>query len=94
MQARNRDANIENRLAGHSGGRRRGDDLESNTDIYTLPCIKQIASGKLLYGTESSAWRSVITQMGAMGEEGGGKESQEGRDVCIHIANSLLYNRN
>ena len=34
LQARNRDANIENRLAGHSGGRRRGDDLESNTDIY------------------------------------------------------------
>ena len=27
--------------------------------------------------------------MGAMGEEGGGKESQEGGDVCIHIADSL-----
>ena len=71
-----------------------GTKWEIRIDIYTLPCIKQIASGKLLYGTESSAWRSVITQMDAMGEEGGGKESQEGRDVCIHIANSLLYNRN
>ena len=61
MQARNRDANIEIRLAGHSGGRRRGDDLESNTDIYTLPCIKQIASEKLLRSTGSSAWCSVMT---------------------------------
>ena len=28
---------------------------ESRIDIYTLPCVKQLASGKLLYNTESSA---------------------------------------
>ena len=33
-------------------------------DIYTLPCVKQIASGKLLYNTRSSACCSVLTQKG------------------------------
>ena len=28
-----------------------GTKWEIRIDIYTLPCIKQIASGKLLYGT-------------------------------------------
>ena len=35
--------------------------LESNVDIYTLPYVKQIASGKLLYSTESSTQCSVMT---------------------------------
>ena len=33
--------------------------LESNVDIYTLPYVKQIASGKLLYSMGSSAQCSV-----------------------------------
>ena len=32
---------------------------ESNLDTYTLPSVKQIAGGKLLYLTENSAWCSV-----------------------------------
>ena len=35
--------------------------------IYTLPCVKQIASGNMLYSAGSSAWCFVMTQMGAMG---------------------------
>ena len=31
-----------------------GKNWKSSTDIYTLPCVKQIASGKLLYSTGSS----------------------------------------
>ena len=35
---------------------------ESSIDIYVyIPCVKQIASGKLLYSTGSSAWGSVMT---------------------------------
>ena len=34
---------------------------ESNTDIYTLPCVKQIASRKLRYSMGSSARCSVTT---------------------------------
>ena len=31
---------------------------ESSIDIYTLPCVRQIASGNLLYRAGSSAWCS------------------------------------
>ena len=52
---------------GMSGGRRRWDELRSSIDIYTLPCIKQIASGKLLYDTGSSARCSVTNQRDGVG---------------------------
>ena len=39
---------------------------------YTLPCVKYIASGKLLYSTGSSAWWSVMTQRGGAGGLGEG----------------------
>ena len=38
-------------------GMNRGNSI----DIYTLPCVKQIANGKLLYNTGNSAQCSVIT---------------------------------
>ena len=41
----------------------RGMNQEFGTDIYTLPCVKQIASGKLLCSTRSSAWCSVMTHI-------------------------------
>ena len=34
---------------------------EISIDIYTLSCVKQIASGNLLYSTGSSAGCSVVT---------------------------------
>ena len=53
----------------------------SSTDMYTLSYIKQIASGKLLYNTGSSAWCSVMTLRWRVG----GKEAQEAGDICILI---------
>ena len=38
-----------------------GTNWESSIDIYSLLCIKQIASGKLLCSTGSSALGSVMT---------------------------------
>ena len=34
---------------------------ESSVNIYTLPCVKQIAGEKLLHNTGSPTWRSVTT---------------------------------
>ena len=34
---------------------------EIEMDMYTLPCVKQIASGNLLYSTGKSAQCSVVT---------------------------------
>ena len=56
------------------------------TDMYTLPCVKQAASGKLVCNTETSAHCSGMTSRGG----DGGREVQEGRDICIHVADSLL----
>ena len=47
---------------GHGeGGRGGGMNWEIGIDIYTLPCVKQIASGKMLYSAGSSALCSVMT---------------------------------
>ena len=43
---------------------------ESSTDIYTLPCIKEIAGEKLLYNTESPAWLSDDLEGWVAGREG------------------------
>ena len=39
---------------GYSEGR------ENDIDIYTPPCVQQIAEKKLLYNTGSPAWCSVM----------------------------------
>ena len=54
---------------------------ESSTAMCTLPCVKQIASGDLRYGSGSSNQCSVTTQRGA-------REVPEGKDVCIPMADS------
>ena len=44
----------------------------SSMGAYTLPYVKQIASGNWLYGSGSSNWGSVTTERGGMGLEVGG----------------------
>ena len=68
-------------------GKERVGQLESSTNIYTLPSIKQTASGKLLHNTGSSTQCSVM--MRGAGWGGGWQEVQEGEDICIlmiHVA--------
>ena len=61
MQGRNRDADVENgRVDPELGGRGNGMNWEIGIDIYTLPCVKQIASGNLQYSAGSSAGCSVV----------------------------------
>ena len=66
---------------------KRGYRLKEALKIVRLPCVKQIASEKLLYSTESSTWYSVMTQRGR-GWRVGGREVQEGGHMYIHIADS------
>ena len=58
---------------------------ESSVDTYTLPCVKQIASGNLLCNTGSSARCSEMTWRGGTGDG----EAQEGGNIGVHIADPL-----
>ena len=53
FQGRNRDADVESRQV-HSRGRG-GMNWEVRIDLHVLPCVTQIASGKLLYRMGSAA---------------------------------------
>ena len=44
--------------------------------IYTLPCIQWLARGKLLCGTGSSAWCSVMAYVSRMGAGGRCKKEE------------------
>ena len=52
---------VESRLVDTVGEDEGGKKWESSIDIYTLSCVKQIDSGKLLNNTGSPAWDSVMT---------------------------------
>ena len=61
FQGRNKDTEVEDGLVGTVREGEVGTNWESSIEIYTLPCVKQIASGKLLYNTGSSTQCSVTT---------------------------------
>ena len=70
-----------------------GTHWESSTETYTLPYVKQTASGKLYKHRELNLvlWDHLEGCDGV----GGGREAQEGRDICILVADSqVLYGRN
>ena len=55
MQSSNRDADVKNGCVDAGGDGEGGVNWETGTDIYTLPDIKCIASGKLLYSREPTS---------------------------------------
>ena len=67
---------------------------EIGIDICALPHVKQTASGNLRYSTGDSALYSVFSVFSPLldewGGEWGGREVQEGGDICAHIADSLV----
>ena len=62
---------------GPSRGREDRTNSESSIDVYTLPCVEEMAHGELLGSPGSSARHSVMAWRG-------GRETQQRRDVCIH----------
>ena len=61
LQSSKGDADIENRLLDTVGKGEEGMNWKSNTETYTLPCVKQIASGNMLYDTGTQIQSSVTT---------------------------------
>ena len=69
METQTQRIDLWNRLWGWEGkGRTNG---ESSMETYTLPYVKEITSGKLLYDTVNSNQGSMTIQRGGMGWQGG-----------------------
>ena len=62
MQSRNRHADLENGHMDMGWGRGTVMNWEIGIDIYILPCVRQTASGNLIYSTGSSAPCFVVTR--------------------------------
>ena len=60
-----------------------GMDWECSIDIYTLPGVKQIASGNVLFSPGSSAQCFLMTFRGGVGWMGG---SLEGGDIWLRYS--------
>ena len=56
-------------------------------ETYTLPHVKQIASGNLLYDTGSSNL-VLCDNLEGWGGVGGGRKVQEGEDICVPMSDS------
>ena len=72
------------------GGRVSWDEVrEWRGHIYTLPNVKQIASGKQPHSTGRSArWFAIPREVG-WGVWEGGSWGRGCGDVCVHVADSL-----
>ena len=86
LQGSNEDADIENRLADTGWEGASGTSGTGSMETYILSYVRQTGSGNLLYDSESSNRCSVTTVLrdGA----GGGREVQEGGDICRPMADS------
>ena len=63
--------------------------------IYTLPNVKQIASGKQPHGTGRFAWCFVSTKRGGIGRVGGRRKTEEKWGyMYMYSWFMLLYSRN
>ena len=57
---------------------------------YTLPCVKEIAHGRLLYNTGSSAWFRDNLEGWVWVGAGHEREVQETGDICILTADARV----
>ena len=77
---------IRNRLMDMGRGRKeRVGCMERVTWKLTLPCVKQIANGNLLYNSRDSNRDPVTVQMGGMGREMGGRFKRDRTYVYLWL---------
>ena len=67
-----------------------GRNQENSMETYTSPYVKQLASGSLLQDAGSSNPELCGNLEGWDGEKGG-RETQEGGDICIPMADSSSF---
>ena len=78
----NRDADIEKSLVDTLGKGEGGTNGESSTETYTLPYVKQIPNGKLLYSTELN---TVLCDNLVGGMGWGVEERFKRQGTCVYL---------
>ena len=91
LQGMNREADIENILVDTAGEGEGGTSWESSIETYTLPDVKQTASGKFLYNTGCQP--GALWQPRWWDSMGVVKEVQEGGNIYTYGWFMLLYER-
>ena len=71
--------------AGRAGVRR--DESKGRTETYTLPCVKQIASGKLLYSAGTSV---VCDDLHGWAEGSGGRLTREQKYAYLELTGLVI----
>ena len=71
---------------GMGRGKERVRCMEQVTWKLTLPYVKQIANGNLLYGSGNS--NGLCINLERWDGEGDGREFQKGGDICIPMADT------
>ena len=79
-------SNVENRLTDMGRGEERVRCMLRVTWTLTLPCVKQIANGNLLYGSGNS--NGLCINLEGWDRDGDGRKLQKGGDKCIPMADS------
>ena len=74
------------------GRRERVRCMERVTWKFTIPYVKQIANGNLLYDSGNLDRGSVTIQRGGMGRKMGRRFRREGTWVCLYLI-LFMYNR-
>ena len=77
--------------SGPAGEGEGGTNSKSSTETYTLPCVKQIASGKLLYNTREL---NQVLYNNLEGKDGVGGGSPGRKHMLTYGWLMLLYSRN
>ena len=85
LQGGNGETDIENRLMDMGRGEERVRCMERVRWKLTLPYVKEIAQGNLLYGSGNSNRGSVSTWRGGMRREMGGSFKREGIYVYLWL---------
>ena len=83
LQDSNGETDIENRLTDRGRGEERVRCMTRVTWKLTLPYVKQLANGNLLYDSGNSNRGSVSTERGGMVREMGGRFKREG--ICVYL---------
>ena len=93
LQNRNRGTGIENGLVETLGEDEGRTNWECHIDVYMLPCIKEISSGKLLYNTGSSLGSVLCDDLEGWMQQERGRLKREGMYLYLLLTHGFVQQK-